>query len=238
MGGRQGLQETSSRPASTVARTSAKGQRKKYACRHEACNKAFTRSDHLQRHSLSHGPGDSTCPRCSVHFNRPDLLDRHMARHKQKDDEAGGYGLGVMETRKRLWRDADGNIVTKRPTRPNSNPLLIDSQRQNNSNNDGCEMHQNVEQLPPPKSQISPVLDGQHQQQGTNIVAMPADHADPLPSFSNDVPDMCEFLSNSSWGSQFSQFSDGTGRPGDDMFNPDTGKVTAILDHSQTLMSL
>jgi len=163
-----------------------------------------------------------------------------MARHKQKDDEAGGYGLGVMETRKRLWRDADGNIVTKRPTRPNRNPPLIDSQQQDNSHNDGYEMHQNVEQLPPPSSQISSVSDGQHQQQGTNIVAMPADqwNPDPLPSFLNDVPDMCEFLSNSSWGSQSLQSSTGTGRPGDDMFNPDTGKVTAILDHSQTLISL
>lgn len=37
-----------------------------------------------------------------------------MARHKEKDDEAGGEGLGVLATRKRLWRDADGNIVNAR----------------------------------------------------------------------------------------------------------------------------
>jgi len=41
--------------------------------------------------------------------------DRHMLRHQQKDEEAGGEGLGVVCTRKRLWRDPDGNIVTKRP---------------------------------------------------------------------------------------------------------------------------
>jgi hypothetical protein len=41
--------------------------------------------------------------------------ERHMLRHQQKDAEAGGEGLGVVCTRKRLWRDADGNIVTKRP---------------------------------------------------------------------------------------------------------------------------
>ena len=41
--------------------------------------------------------------------------DRHILRHQQKDAEAGGEGLGVVCTRKRLWRDADGNIVTKRP---------------------------------------------------------------------------------------------------------------------------
>jgi hypothetical protein len=40
--------------------------------------------------------------------------DRHMTRHKEKDDEAGGEGLGVLATRKRLWRDADGNIVNAR----------------------------------------------------------------------------------------------------------------------------
>jgi len=41
-------------------------------------------------------------------------LDRHMARHKEKDDEAGGEGLGVLATRKRLWRDTDGKIVNAR----------------------------------------------------------------------------------------------------------------------------
>ena len=37
-----------------------------------------------------------------------------MARHKEKDDEAGGEGLGVLATRKRLWRDVDGSIVNAR----------------------------------------------------------------------------------------------------------------------------
>jgi hypothetical protein len=37
-----------------------------------------------------------------------------MARHKEKDDEAGGEGLGILATRKRLWRDAAGNIVNAR----------------------------------------------------------------------------------------------------------------------------
>ncbi|OQU98513.1 Fungal specific transcription factor domain-containing protein [Cladophialophora immunda] len=36
----------------------------------------------------------------------------------QKDEEAGGEGLGIVATRKRLWRDADGNIVSKRPSLP------------------------------------------------------------------------------------------------------------------------
>jgi hypothetical protein len=43
-----------------------------------------------------------------------------MARHKEKDDEAGGEGLGVLATRKRLWRDANGTIVNAR--RPSYTP--------------------------------------------------------------------------------------------------------------------
>jgi hypothetical protein len=38
-----------------------------------------------------------------------------MARHRQKDAEAGAPGSGVLNTRKRMWKDSDGNIVTKRP---------------------------------------------------------------------------------------------------------------------------
>lgn len=38
-----------------------------------------------------------------------------MDRHRQRDEEAGGEGMGVVETRKRLWEDEDGNVVKKRP---------------------------------------------------------------------------------------------------------------------------
>lgn len=38
-----------------------------------------------------------------------------MERHAQRDKEAGGEGLGVLVTRKRCWRDENGNISTKRP---------------------------------------------------------------------------------------------------------------------------
>ena len=44
------------------------------------------------------------------------VTDRHMARHRQRDQEAGGEGLGVVETRKRLWKDIDGSVVKNRPT--------------------------------------------------------------------------------------------------------------------------
>ncbi|OQU97691.1 Fungal specific transcription factor domain-containing protein [Cladophialophora immunda] len=89
---------------------------KRFVCPNDACQKGFTRADHLRRHMLNHGDGDYTCPRCRLHFKRPDLLDRHVARHRQKDEEAGGEGLGIVESRKRLWRDANGNIVRERPS--------------------------------------------------------------------------------------------------------------------------
>nr|OQO28031.1 hypothetical protein B0A51_02832 [Rachicladosporium sp. CCFEE 5018] len=72
---------------------------KMHVCNWDGCGKTFQRSDHLQRHTLNHTTGDN----------------RHLARHRQKDEEAGGEGLGVVSTRKRLWRDAEGNLVTKRP---------------------------------------------------------------------------------------------------------------------------
>ena len=38
-----------------------------------------------------------------------------MSRHRQKDEEAGAEGCGVLNTRKRMWKDAEGKIVTKKP---------------------------------------------------------------------------------------------------------------------------
>lgn len=59
-----------------------------------------------------------------------------MVRHKEKDDEAGGEGLGHLATRKRLWRDAAGNIIngrrpfqtpgTRRNTKTNPSSMLED----------------------------------------------------------------------------------------------------------------
>ncbi len=37
-----------------------------------------------------------------------------MSRHREKDAEAGGEGMGKLQTRKRLWRDSDGTVVAKR----------------------------------------------------------------------------------------------------------------------------
>ncbi|KAK2743118.1 hypothetical protein FQN55_007569 [Onygenales sp. PD_40] len=79
---------------------------KAHACSWPGCDKAFTRAEHLRRHALNHKNEDNTCERCG----------RHMARHAKRDEEAGGPGLGVLETRKRTRRGPDGTIIT-RPTK-------------------------------------------------------------------------------------------------------------------------
>ncbi|KAI5861557.1 fungal-specific transcription factor domain-containing protein [Durotheca rogersii] len=96
-------------------RSSSNGGQRSFACAHEGCGKSFTRSEHLHRHRKNHTDGDWTCQRCRAHFKRPDLLERHMSRHRKRDIEAGGEGIGVLNTRKRMWKDHNGRIVQKRP---------------------------------------------------------------------------------------------------------------------------
>ncbi|GJC90633.1 nicotinate catabolism cluster-specific transcription factor [Colletotrichum liriopes] len=91
------------------------GEEKTFICTHPGCDKRFTRAEHMQRHALNHMPGGLSCDLCSAHFKRPDLLRRHMDRHRQKDLEAGGPGCGTLDTRKRSWKAPDGSVVEKRP---------------------------------------------------------------------------------------------------------------------------
>jgi hypothetical protein len=58
----------------------APGDERRFVCTHAGCSKRFTRAEHLQRHALNHTPGAATCPRCSAHFKRPDLLGRPAVR--------------------------------------------------------------------------------------------------------------------------------------------------------------
>ncbi|EME81725.1 uncharacterized protein MYCFIDRAFT_50372 [Pseudocercospora fijiensis CIRAD86] len=82
----------------------------RWVCDAEGCGRSFSRHEHLQRHVLNHAEGEHTCERCRAHFKRPDLLERHLARHRLKDAEGG-----TLMTRKRLWKDSEGRVVTKRP---------------------------------------------------------------------------------------------------------------------------
>ncbi|KAL4936963.1 hypothetical protein BDV06DRAFT_232907 [Aspergillus oleicola] len=100
-------------------RQTSSGKMKNHACQYPGCDKAFTRAEHLRRHSLNHETASNgyTCPRCLTHFSRPDLLSRHMSRHAKKDAEAGGDGKGILETRKRMKRAEDGSIIVRPPKR-------------------------------------------------------------------------------------------------------------------------
>jgi hypothetical protein len=163
-----------------------------------------------------------------------------MVRHRQRDEEAGGDGLGVIESRKKLWRDADGNIVNKRPAGgddhgPTMKRKAFDQssqpQRDGLLNSYDFEVPQ-TEPLSPPKSMLS---------------AESVDAPLPMPEFYNDNafvesvngPDasMFDFLANSSWGSNTTSSSMciGGGMPSEDMFNPDTGEfqkqIYADLGH-------
>ncbi|CAK7215361.1 hypothetical protein SBRCBS47491_002458 [Sporothrix bragantina] len=105
--------------SSIVSSTGASTKRtapKNFVCRRDGCNKRFTRDEHLQRHALNHTAGDYTCARCRAHFKRPDLLERHLQRHRQRDLEVGAAGSGVLNTRKRAWKALDGTVVQKKPS--------------------------------------------------------------------------------------------------------------------------
>ncbi|KPI38137.1 Zinc finger protein klf1 [Cyphellophora attinorum] len=186
----------------------ADSQVKKHVCNWGDCGKAFSRSDHLQRHMLNHSPEGSTCERCRAHFKRPDLLERHMQRHVQKDEEAGGPGRGIVETRKRMWLDSDGQtIVSKRPVRappspPKSNPEidLDDMQMQRPHDPSHVDINQqHLFGLMPGNSMHDQSAPGQ---------------------------DMSDFLANSSWGMQPLQPLVTTTQQNtqlwDDAFAPDT----------------
>ncbi|EED15608.1 conserved hypothetical protein [Talaromyces stipitatus ATCC 10500] len=134
---------------------------KNHACEYPGCEKSFTRAEHLRRHALNHEQPHNglTCERCSVHFRRPDLLARHMMRHEKRDKEAGGPGLGVLNTRKRARRARDGTIVMRpsqremRAARSTSAPSYSDSDF---VEEEGEEQHVGEAPLSPPNSGSEP----------------------------------------------------------------------------------
>jgi hypothetical protein len=50
-----------------------------------------------------------------------------MVRHRQKDEEIGVEGYGILNTRKRMWKDAEGNIVAKKPAISRDNVPVPDT---------------------------------------------------------------------------------------------------------------
>lgn len=206
---------------------------KRHICHWQDCGKAFSRSDHLQRHMLNHSSEGSTCERCRAHFKRPDLLERHMMRHKQRDEEAGGEGLGIVETRKRMWRDSDGNIVSKRPSHASQMAM---NRAAGNIDIELSDLAQDelsaAQALPsPPKSLHGTDLTDPHNQFHEGINASrdggPSNYLPPASMNDQGPNDMFDFLANSSWGHHPSQMISPTGgknsaRIWDDAFAPDT----------------
>ncbi|KAF4955475.1 hypothetical protein FSARC_11842 [Fusarium sarcochroum] len=129
--------------STATAASQASQSDKSFECTHPGCTKRFTRAEHLQRHALNHQPGGSSCDLCHAHFKRPDLLRRHMERHRQKDIEAGGTGFGILDTRKRSWEAPDGSVVEKRPCRS--------AQARNNQAPDKNSLE--AQQVPSPESE-------------------------------------------------------------------------------------
>lgn len=69
-------QRTHARRKSSTSAPASDPAAKKFACAFDGCGRAFTRSEHLQRHLLNHTAGESTCERCRAHFKRKDLLGK------------------------------------------------------------------------------------------------------------------------------------------------------------------
>jgi hypothetical protein len=166
------------------------------------------------------------------------FADRHMARHKEKDDEAGGEGMGRLQTRKRLWRDSTGAVVTKRrpehakrgvSSTPASKRLKIRDHSFESTN--GFSSQKDVPMSPPPSTgeHISNRLDVAR---SSEVAREPPQATDLWPVFSEDATlreddgvamESFEFLCNASWGSQ-SQESTSSDLLYNDFFAPDTGK--------------
>jgi hypothetical protein len=159
------------------------------------------------------------------------FVDRHMLRHKEKDLQAGGEGLGQLATRKRLWRDANGNIVNAR--RPYSSQGT--KRRQLSSaeefsetsppRHDGPFTSQASAFQSPPQSIQSTgyTNNGQFGVGGFMHDAWAEmDKNAPQPT---EVGDASDFLCNANWGNQPYPVMvvSPSDLPYDDIFKPDTG---------------
>jgi hypothetical protein len=157
-----------------------------------------------------------------------------MARHKEKDDEAGGEGLGHLATRKRLWRDGSGNIVNARRPYQQDGP----KRRQLTSSEERKppgESPRSIEIAAAPPSPPTSIPSTGSSRQNVHLES-PADQLllqDPWPPMdpallATSETDQFDFLCNASWGAQpYPTFMGASSDlPYDDIFKPDTGKLT------------
>ena len=150
-----------------------------------------------------------------------------MLRHQQKDEEAGGEGLGVVCTRKRLWRDADGNIVTKRPRSTQRSGTSSASGRgslEQMGLEDSNRQSQAYEQpLSPPPSLAN--AETRIQDDFSCFVAPDDLQAGfDFPALMDGSNDTMDFFIETPWPSQPLALPADVGF--DETFNPDTGKIS------------
>ncbi|KAL1957269.1 hypothetical protein VTO42DRAFT_6175 [Malbranchea cinnamomea] len=63
--------------------------RGRFQCQFPGCNRSYLRSEHLNRHALSHRKGAFVCYLCQRRFTRNDLLNAHLRRHEKRGHSAG-----------------------------------------------------------------------------------------------------------------------------------------------------
>jgi hypothetical protein len=153
-----------------------------------------------------------------------------MIRHKEKDDEAGGEGLGHLATRKRLWRDASGNIVNAR--RPYREEVVkrqhLSSMEEPVEPSDHLQEDSLKSRTTAPPSPPTSILNTKHrgvEQHGGRVLLPDTWGVEPNPVQPAWIYDSSDFLRNADWGSQ--QYQNDMGPscdlPYDDIFKPDTG---------------
>jgi hypothetical protein len=167
-----------------------------------------------------------------------------MARHRERDAEAGGEGLGKLQTRKRLWRDSTGAVVAKRRPELEKSRTSSTSQGRDvtrNSDRDAVEFKspsiQNIAPISPPRSLQDQNSSGSEPVTSSEDAQMIASTEDIWPVSIEDQtwlrpPDInvdpFNFLCNASWGSQ-TQESNNADLLYSDVFAPDTGNFPKLI---------
>lgn len=167
-----------------------------------------------------------------------------MLRHKERDEEAGGEGLGRLQTRKRLWRDETGAVVAKRRPEHEKRSLSVGLQSKPMSISHPNALHldnpltdQNGVSLPTLRP-FEDVVNGSADLDSLNDhrrVSSPAEEPWPiqtpaisLPGHDNEIVESFDFLCNASWGLDPHE-NGGSDVMYNDNFAPDSCKTIQFL---------
>lgn len=170
-----------------------------------------------------------------------------MARHREKDAEAGGEGLGKLQTRKRLWRDSTGAVVAKRRPELEKKRKVSSNSRNRYRSSQGND-HEPSYPQEQDRSPLSPPGSSQdHNSNGPDSMELPEKSGlstteESWPMSMGDVSlldqagamaEPYDFLCNASWGSQ-PQESANSDLLYNDLFAPDTGRHFLLFLESRS----